>query len=67
MLLRFRAANVLSIRDEQTLMFVATELNDGSARSTSLREDSKSVSVVPVVGSSVPTLPARPRSWTRSS
>ena len=50
MLLRFRAANVLSIRDEQTLTFVATELNDGSARSTSLREDGKSVSVVPVVG-----------------
>ncbi|HEX5301753.1 MAG TPA: ATP-binding protein [Streptosporangiaceae bacterium] len=50
MLLRFRAANVLSIRDEQTLTFVATELNDGSARGTSIREDGKSVSVVPVVG-----------------
>lgn len=50
MLLSFRAANVLSIRDEQQLSFVATELNDGSARPTLIREGGRPVSVVPVVG-----------------
>ncbi|MFD2419356.1 AAA family ATPase [Amycolatopsis pigmentata] len=50
MLLSFRAANVLSLRDEQRLSFVATELDDGSARPTSVRENGKPVSVVPVVG-----------------
>ncbi len=50
MLLSFRTANVLSIRDEQTLSFVATELNDGSARPTRIREGGRTVSVVPVVG-----------------
>ncbi|MBO0803549.1 MAG: ATP-binding protein [Nocardiopsaceae bacterium] len=51
MLLSFRAANVLSIRDEQGLSFVATELNDGSARPTTIREGGRRpVSVVPVVG-----------------
>lgn len=50
MLLSFRVANVLSIREEQTLSFVATELNDGSARHTSIREAGKTISVVPVVG-----------------
>lgn len=50
MLLSFRVANVLSIREEQTLLFVATELNDGSARRTRIREAGKAISVVPVVG-----------------
>lgn len=50
MLLSFRAANVLSIREEQQLSFVATELNDGSARPTTVREGGRPVSVVPVVG-----------------
>ena len=50
MLLSFRAANVLSIRDEQTLTFVASELNDGSARTTKIREAGRPISVVPIVG-----------------
>jgi hypothetical protein len=50
MLLSFRAANVLSIRDEQSLSFLATELNDGSARPTRIRYRGKSVSVIPVIG-----------------
>ncbi len=50
MLLSFRTANVLSIHDEQRLSLVATELNDGSARPTRIRESGKTVSVIPVVG-----------------
>jgi ABC-type ATPase involved in cell division len=50
MLLSFRAANVLSICDEQTLTFVASELNDGSARTTKIREGGRPISVVPIVG-----------------
>jgi AAA15 family ATPase/GTPase len=50
MLLSFRAANVLSIRGEQRLSLVATGLNDGSARPTSIRESGKAVSVLPVIG-----------------
>lgn len=50
MLLSFRVANVLSIREEQTLSFVASELNDGSARPTKIRDVGKTISVVPVVG-----------------
>jgi hypothetical protein len=50
MLLSFRAANVFSIRDEQTLSFVATELNDGSARPTKIREGGRLISAVPVIG-----------------
>jgi hypothetical protein len=50
MLLSFRVENVLSLRDEQRLSFVTTELNDGSARPTAVRENGKPVSVVPVVG-----------------
>lgn len=50
MLLSFRVANVLAIREEQTLSFVATELNDGSARLTRIREVGKPISVIPVVG-----------------
>ncbi|MGH3754260.1 MAG: hypothetical protein ACRDRP_16505 [Pseudonocardiaceae bacterium] len=41
MLLGFRVANALSFRDEQHLSLVATELNDGSARSVGIRERSK--------------------------
>jgi len=50
MLLNFRVANVLSFRDEQRISFVATELNDGSARQTGIRDRGKEVSVVPVLG-----------------
>jgi AAA15 family ATPase/GTPase len=50
MLLSFRVANVLSIREEQVLSFVATDLNEGSARRTRVREASKTLSVVPVIG-----------------
>lgn len=50
MLLSFRTANVLSIRDEQRLSLVATELNDGSARRTRIKSGGKPVSVVPVIG-----------------
>ncbi len=50
MLLSFRVANVLSIRDEQVLSFVATDLNEGSARRTRVREAGKTLSVVPVIG-----------------
>jgi hypothetical protein len=50
MLLSARVANVLSFRDEQRLSFVATDLNDGSARPTGIRDRGKEVSVVPVLG-----------------
>ncbi len=50
MLLSFRVANVLSIREEQALSFVATELNEGSARRTKIKESGKAISVVPVIG-----------------
>ena len=50
MLLSFRVANVLSIREEQVLSFVATDLNEGSARRTRVREAGKTLSVVPVIG-----------------
>lgn len=50
MLLSFRAANVLSISDEQRLSLVATELNDGSARPTCIKNGGKLISVVPVIG-----------------
>jgi hypothetical protein len=49
-LLSFRVANVLSIREEQMLSFVATDLNEGSARRTRVREAGKALSVVPVIG-----------------
>ena len=49
MLLGFRVAKALSFRDEQHLSLVATELNDGSARPTGIRERGKEVSAVPVV------------------
>jgi hypothetical protein len=50
MLLSFRVANVLSVREEQVLSFVATDLNEGSARRTRVREAGKLLSVVPVIG-----------------
>ncbi len=50
MLLSFRFANVLSFRDEQRLSFVATELNDGSARPSGIRDRSNEISVVPILG-----------------
>ena len=50
MLLRFRVANVLSFRDEQSLSFVATDLNEGTVRRTQIRERGKQVGIVPVVG-----------------
>jgi AAA15 family ATPase/GTPase len=50
MLLNVRFANVLSFREEQRLSFVATDLNDGSARPTGVREHGKEIFVVPVIG-----------------
>ncbi|MGH3833834.1 MAG: AAA family ATPase [Pseudonocardiaceae bacterium] len=50
MLLDFRVANVLSFCGEQHLSFVATELNDGSARPTGIRERGKEILAVPVLG-----------------
>ena len=50
MLLSFRAANVLSIRDEQRLSLIGTELNDGSGHPTRIKSGGKPVSVVPVIG-----------------
>jgi hypothetical protein len=50
MLLSFRVANVLSFRDEQCLSFVATELHDGPAMPTGIRDRGKEISVVPVIG-----------------
>jgi len=50
MLLGVRVANVLSFREEQRLSFVATDLNDGSARPTGVREHGKEILVVPVLG-----------------
>jgi hypothetical protein len=50
MLLSFRVANVLSFRDEQYLSFVATEVRDGSARPTEIRERGREISIVPVLG-----------------
>jgi AAA domain, putative AbiEii toxin, Type IV TA system len=49
MLLGFRVTNALSFRDEQQLSLVATELNDGSARPTGLRERGKEILVLPVL------------------
>lgn len=49
MLLRFWAENVLSLRERQELSLVATELNEGSARSAGVRVDGGDIQVVPVV------------------
>ncbi|MFE0046478.1 AAA family ATPase [Streptomyces albireticuli] len=50
MLLSFRVANHRSIREEQELSLVATELNERTGRETALRHDGKPVSVLPAVG-----------------
>ncbi|GAA4685901.1 ATP-binding protein [Streptomyces chumphonensis] len=50
MLLSFRVANHRSIRDEQELSLVATELNEGTARDTGVRSEGRDVSVLPTVG-----------------
>jgi predicted ATPase len=49
MLLKFRVANYRSIRDEQELSFVATELNEGTARDVPVRP-SGTVRALPVIG-----------------
>ncbi len=50
MLLRFKVANHRSIRDEHELSLVATEFNEGTARSTGVRAEGREISVVPVAG-----------------
>ncbi len=50
MLLRFRVANVLSLRDEHELSFVATQYNQGNAVDTGLVSESRAVHAVPVLG-----------------
>ncbi|WP_250286080.1 MULTISPECIES: AAA family ATPase, partial [unclassified Frankia] len=50
MLLRFRVANHRSIRDEHELSLIGTELNEGTARPTSLTSKGRPVTVLPVVG-----------------
>ncbi|TQS25886.1 ATP-binding protein [Microbispora sp. KK1-11] len=50
MLLRFRVANHRSIRDEQELSLIATEFDEGTARSTGLRHRGRDVLAQPVVG-----------------
>ncbi|WP_066364500.1 AAA family ATPase [Herbidospora mongoliensis] len=49
MLLSFRLANVLSLRDEQQLSLIATDLNGGSARPLAIRDSGKSLAALPVV------------------
>jgi energy-coupling factor transporter ATP-binding protein EcfA2 len=49
MLLKFRVANYRSIRDERELSFVASELNEGTAREAEVRPTG-SVRVLPVIG-----------------
>jgi hypothetical protein len=49
MLLRFRVANYRSIRDEQELSFVATELNEGTTRDVPVRPGG-TVRALPVIG-----------------
>ena len=66
MLLSFSAANVLSIREEQTLSFVATELNDGSARPTKIKEAAGPSLSCRLSASTELTPPARPRFSKRS-
>ncbi|AWI31074.1 ATP-binding protein [Streptomyces sp. ICN441] len=50
MLLSFRVANHRSIRDEQELSLVATELNERTGRDTGVRSEGKQVSCLPAVG-----------------
>lgn len=49
MLLRFRVSNYRSIRDEQELSFVATDLNEGTARDVAVHP-AGTVRIVPVAG-----------------
>jgi len=49
-LLGFTVANVLSIRDEQTLSLVSEGLNDSPARPTGVTIDGRPVRALPVVG-----------------
>jgi hypothetical protein len=50
MLLSFRVANVLSLRDEQSLSFIAPEPYGGPARRTEIRDRGREISVLPVIG-----------------
>src|SRR5882757_5589063 len=50
MLLRFRMANHRSIRADHELSLVATEFNEGTARLTGVRAESREIGVVPVAG-----------------
>jgi AAA domain, putative AbiEii toxin, Type IV TA system len=49
MLLKFRVANYRSIREEQELSFIATELNEGTARDVEVKP-AGSVRVLPAIG-----------------
>ena len=50
MLLGFTVANVLSLRDEQTLSLVSEGLDDTPARQTGIVADRRPVQALPVVG-----------------
>ncbi|MFC7648308.1 ATP/GTP-binding protein [Streptosporangium lutulentum] len=50
MLLRFRVANHRSLREEAELSLVATEFNEGTARSTGVKSEGREISVVPLIG-----------------
>ncbi|MDX6296083.1 MAG: hypothetical protein QOE54_5118 [Streptosporangiaceae bacterium] len=50
MLIRFRVANHRSIRDEHELSLIATEFNEGTARSSGLRHKGRDVLVLPALG-----------------
>ncbi len=50
MLLGFTAANVLSLRDEQTLSLISDGLDDSPARPTGVVVEGRPVRVLPVVG-----------------
>ncbi|MET7760858.1 hypothetical protein ABZS71_02010 [Streptomyces sp. NPDC005393] len=51
MLLRFRVANALSLRDEQELSFVVPHDEDAAATRTVELPDGKSIEVYPLLGS----------------
>lgn len=50
MLLRFRVANHRSVRADHELSLVATEFNDGTARTTGVRAEGREIGVLPVAG-----------------
>ncbi|MCF6469827.1 ATP-binding protein [Nonomuraea sp. MG754425] len=50
MLIRFRVANHRSIRDEHELSLIATEFDEGTARTTGLKHRGQDISAQPVVG-----------------